>query len=84
MLRRTLCVLSSEERSRDDVIMRSMSHSLMTDVINGKNRKRRVTLKVVLPIFTQQVSAGPGCFFCINTFHQYEQRFDAINQINLL
>ena len=56
----------------------------MTDVINGKNRKRRVTLKVVLPIFTQQVSAGPGCFICINTFHQYEQRFDAINQINLL
>ncbi|ESM81646.1 hypothetical protein L380_03569 [Enterobacter roggenkampii MGH 34] len=56
----------------------------MTDVINGKNRKRRVTLKVVLPIFTQQVSAGLGCFFCINTFHQYEQRFDAINQINLL
>ncbi|PAO11891.1 hypothetical protein CIW60_06455 [Enterobacter roggenkampii] len=61
-----------------------MSHSLMTDVINGKNRKRRVTLKVVLPIFTQQVSAGAGCFFCINTFHQYEQRFDEINQINLL
>ena len=56
----------------------------MTDVISGKNRKRRVTLKVVLPIFTQQVSAGPGCFFCINTFHQYEQRFATIYQIKLL
>ncbi|KAA5940630.1 hypothetical protein F1543_20490 [Enterobacter cloacae] len=61
-----------------------MSHSLMTDVINGKNRKRRASLKVVLPIFTQQVSAGAGYLFCRNTFLQYEQRFGAINQIKLL
>ncbi|QBC03425.1 hypothetical protein EWI30_15640 [Enterobacter cloacae] len=61
-----------------------MSHSLMTDVINGKNRKRHASLKVVLPIFTQHVSARGGCFFCRNTFHQYEQWFARIYQINLL
>ncbi|AFP69465.1 hypothetical protein DP180_16550 [Enterobacter kobei] len=61
-----------------------MSHSLMTDVISGKNRKRRASLKVVLPIFTQHVSEGDGYFFCRNAFHQNEQRFEKIYQINLL
>ncbi|UNC50801.1 hypothetical protein D5067_0014880 [Enterobacter huaxiensis] len=61
-----------------------MSHSLMTDVINGKNRKRRASLKVVLPIFTQHVSADAGCFFCKTDFLQYEQRFENFIQINLL
>ncbi len=56
----------------------------MTDVINGKNRKRRASLKVVLPIFTQHVSADAGCFFCQIDFLQYEQRFDNFIQINLL
>jgi hypothetical protein len=56
----------------------------MTDVINGKNRKRRVSLKVVLPIFTQHLSAEGGGFFCESSFHQYEQRFKSIYQIKLL
>ncbi|RAZ65652.1 hypothetical protein DP202_15290 [Enterobacter cloacae] len=61
-----------------------MSHSLMTDVISGKNRKPYASLKVVLPIFTQALSAGGGYFFCRNALHQYEQRFEEIYQINLL
>ncbi|AZL62397.1 hypothetical protein EI562_05060 [Enterobacter asburiae] len=61
-----------------------MSHSLMTDVISGKNRKRHASLKAVLPIFTQHVSAGDGYFFCRNPFLQYEQRFATIYQIKLL
>ncbi|QCE29876.1 hypothetical protein EKN26_05785 [Enterobacter bugandensis] len=61
-----------------------MSHSLMTDVINGKNRKRRASLKVVLPIFTQHVSAEGGRFFCKSICNQYERRFKSIYQINLL
>ncbi|RTM31002.1 hypothetical protein EKO14_05520 [Enterobacter bugandensis] len=61
-----------------------MSHSLMTDVINGKNRKRRASLKVVLPIFTQHVSAEGGYFFCKSMCNQYERRFKSIYQINLL
>lgn len=56
----------------------------MTDVINGKNRKRRASLKVVLPIFTQYVSAEGGYFFCKSMCNQYERRFKSIYQINLL
>lgn len=56
----------------------------MTDVINGKNRKRRASLKVVLPIFTQHVSAEGGRFFCKSICNQYERRFKSIYQINLL
>ena len=56
----------------------------MTDVISGKNRKRHASLKAVLPIFTQHVSAGDGYFFCRNPFLQYEQRFATIYQIKLL
>ncbi|CAM6829678.1 Transposase [Enterobacter rongchengensis] len=56
----------------------------MTDVISGKNRKPYASLKVVLPIFTQALSAGGGYFFCRNALHQYEQRFEEIYQINLL
>lgn len=56
----------------------------MTDVINGKNRKRCASLKVVLPIFTQHVSADAGYFFCENHFPQDEQRIANFIQINLL
>jgi len=56
----------------------------MTDVINGKNRKRRASLKVVLPIFTQHVSGDAGGFVCKTDFLQYEQRFENFIQINLL
>ena len=56
----------------------------MTDVISGKNRKRHAGLKVVLPIFTQHVSAVGGYFFCENHFPQDEQRIANFIQINLL
>ncbi|AWC87057.1 hypothetical protein AM410_22590 [Enterobacter cloacae complex sp. FDA-CDC-AR_0164] len=61
-----------------------MSHSLMTDVISGKNRKRRASLKVVLPIFTQDVSVTDGCLFFRKPFQQNEQRFASFIQIKLL
>lgn len=56
----------------------------MTDVINGKNRKQRVSNKVVLPIFTQHLRLRGGCFFYRNTFPQNEQRFSEFIQINIL
>lgn len=56
----------------------------MTDVISGKNRKRGASLKVVLPIFTQHVSADAGYLFCKNPVPQDEQRIANFIQINLL
>jgi hypothetical protein len=56
----------------------------MTDVINGKNRKGRAGYKVVLPIFTQSVSADAGAFFQRNPFQQYERWYRKIIQIDIL
>jgi hypothetical protein len=56
----------------------------MTDVISGKNKKRRASLKVVLPIFTQDVSVTAGCLFFRKPFQQNEQRFASFIQIKLL
>lgn len=61
-----------------------MSHSLMTDVINGKNRKRDARLKMVLPIFTQRLSAVAGYLFYKNGIWQNERRFKDFIQIGLL
>ncbi|AVY99570.1 hypothetical protein C0560_07820 [Lelliottia sp. AC1] len=61
-----------------------MSHSLMTDVINGKNKKGLASYKVVLPIFTQHLKACAGALFQRNPFQQNEYRFDEFNQINIL
>ncbi|QCZ28757.1 hypothetical protein FFB58_06600 [Enterobacter sp. MF024] len=61
-----------------------MSHSLMTDVINGKNRKRRAGYKVVLPIFTQRLRPRYSMMCSITPLTQNEPRFVRINQIKLL
>ncbi|HCQ07917.1 MAG TPA: hypothetical protein DIU03_01590 [Leclercia adecarboxylata] len=61
-----------------------MSHSLMTDVINGKNRKRRAGYKVVLPIFTQRLRDRTSMKFSTTRHMQNEPRFVRINQIKLL
>lgn len=56
----------------------------MTDVINGKNRKRDARLKMVLPIFTQRLSAVAGYLFYKNGIWQNERRFKDFIQIELL
>lgn len=56
----------------------------MTDVINGKNKKRCASSKMVLPIFTQYLSGGTEALFRINLFPQQEAWFDDFIQINLL
>lgn len=50
----------------------------MTDVINGKNRKRRVGNKVILPIFTQILSFFSSMIFSWTRLLQDEQRFSKI------
>ncbi|QDQ76337.1 hypothetical protein FO617_07920 [Enterobacter hormaechei subsp. steigerwaltii] len=61
-----------------------MSHSLMTDVISAKNRKRRGRRKVVLPIFTQPLRNYAGFLFWQSLCTQNEVRFVGRIQINLL
>ncbi|CAM6550251.1 hypothetical protein M2354_000668 [Leclercia adecarboxylata] len=56
----------------------------MTDVINGKNRKRRAGYKVVLPIFTQRLRDRASMKFSTTRHMQNEPRFVRINQIKLL
>ena len=56
----------------------------MTDVISGKNRKRRASYKEVLPIFTQHLSLKAGGLICRSLFQQNEQRFSEDIQINVL
>jgi hypothetical protein len=50
----------------------------MTDVINSKNRKRRVGNKVILPIFTQIPTFFPSMICSWTTFLQEEPRFSNI------
>lgn len=56
----------------------------MTDVINGKNRKRRAGYKVVLPIFTQRLRVRASMKCSTTSTMQNESRFVGINQIKLL
>lgn len=56
----------------------------MTDVINGKNRKRRAGYKVVLPIFTQRLRRCGSMKCSMMLITQSEPRFVRINQIKLL
>ncbi len=56
----------------------------MTDVINGKNRKRRAGYKVVLPIFTQRLRGRASMKCSTGRYIQNEPRFVRINQIKLL